>query len=43
MLVATDLSIKEIAYELDFNSIHYFSRIFKKKTGVPPSEIRKSG
>ena len=42
MLLISDKSIKEIAYELGFNSIHYFSRIFKKKTGVSPSYIRNT-
>lgn len=42
MLVATDKTIKEIAFELGFQSIHYFSRIFKKKTGMAPSDIRKT-
>ena len=42
MLVSTDRTIKEIAFEMGFQSIHYFSRIFKKKTGVAPSEIRKT-
>ena len=42
MLLYTDKSIKEIAYDLGFQSIYYFSRIFKSKLGVSPSEIRKS-
>jgi AraC-like DNA-binding protein len=42
MLVSTDRTIKEIGYDLGFQSIHYFSRIFKKKTGMAPSEIRKT-
>lgn len=42
MLVSTDKSIKEISFELGFQSIHYFSRIFKKKTGIAPSETRKT-
>jgi transcriptional regulator GlxA family with amidase domain len=42
MLVSTERSIKEIAFDLGFQSIHYFSRIFKKKTGFAPSEIRKT-
>lgn len=41
MLISTDQSIKEIAFELEFHSIHYFSRLFKKKTGRSPSEIRR--
>ncbi len=42
MLLYTEKSIKEISYELGFQSIYYFSRIFKNKLGVSPSEIRKS-
>jgi AraC-like DNA-binding protein len=42
MLLYTDKSIKEISYDLGFQSIYYFSRIFKTKLGVSPSEIRKS-
>ena len=42
MLLNTDRSIKEISYDLGFQSIYYFSRIFKSKLGVSPSAIRKS-
>jgi AraC-like DNA-binding protein len=42
MLLYTDKSIKEISYDLGFQSIYYFSRIFKNKLGVAPSEIRKT-
>ncbi|MFO7935645.1 MAG: AraC family transcriptional regulator, partial [Bacteroidales bacterium] len=42
MLLQTDKSVKEISYDLGFQSIYYFSRIFKNKLGVAPSEIRKS-
>lgn len=42
MLLYTDKSIKEISYDLGFQSIYYFSRIFKNKLGVSPSEIRKT-
>ncbi len=41
MLLSTDMSIKEISFELGFQSIHYFSRLFKKKMGASPSEYRK--
>jgi len=37
----TDLSIKEISYKLDFQDPLYFSRVFKKFMGVPPSQYRK--
>ncbi len=30
-------SVKEVAFELGFNSQYYFSRIFKQKTGTNPS------
>lgn len=42
LLVSTDMSVKEIALSLGFQSIFYFTRIFKKKMGVPPTEFRKN-
>lgn len=42
MLLQTDKSVKEISFALGFQSIYYFSRIFKNKQGVSPSEIRKA-
>jgi AraC-like DNA-binding protein len=39
-LINTDLSIKEISYRLGFDSIFYFSRVFKSKTGVNPTEYK---
>ena len=41
LLSTTDLSIKEIAYRLDFESPDYFSAKFKLKTGRKPSEFRQ--
>ncbi|MAE84514.1 MAG: AraC family transcriptional regulator [Flammeovirgaceae bacterium] len=41
LILSTDKPIKEITYDLGFESIHYFSRLFKKKTGFSPIEIRK--
>ena len=32
--------IKEIAYELNMDSPHYFCRLFKEKVGVTPAEYR---
>jgi transcriptional regulator GlxA family with amidase domain len=40
LLVSTDKSIKEISYELGFQSIFYFSNMFKKKEGTTPSHFR---
>jgi AraC-like DNA-binding protein len=42
MLLYSDKSIKEISFELGFQSVYYFSRVFKSKLGLSPSEIRKS-
>ncbi len=41
LLISTNKSIKEISYELGFQSIYYFSNLFKKKEGKNPSEFRK--
>jgi AraC-like DNA-binding protein len=41
LLLLTHKPIKEIAYELGFQSLFYFSRLFKKKTGKNPGEMRR--
>ena len=41
LLAQTRLPIARIADELGFESIFYFSRFFKGKTGLSPSEYRK--
>ena len=33
----------EIAYKVGFRDEKYFSRVFKKQTGMTPSEYRKNG
>ena len=40
LLSSTHMSIKEIAYRLNFESPDYFSAKFKIKTGRRPSELR---
>jgi len=35
----SNLSVKELAYELGFNDPDYFSRLFKKCTGKSVSEV----
>lgn len=36
-----NISVTEISHTLGFDSIHEFSRFFKRKTGLSPSEWRK--
>jgi AraC-like DNA-binding protein len=40
LLTATNLNVTEIAYQLGFESVYYFSRLFKKKNGVSPKSYR---
>lgn len=40
LLTSTDLTVKEIAYRLNFETPDYFSSRFKIKTGRKPSELR---
>jgi AraC family transcriptional regulator, transcriptional activator of pobA len=40
-LISTNQSIKEIAHSIGFNDALYFSRLFKKKSGISPDEFRK--
>lgn len=35
------LSIKEIAFDLKFDSYFYFAKLFKEKTGLSPTEYRR--
>lgn len=41
LLSSGTAAIKEIALELNFDSSFYFSKIFKEKTGLQPTEFRK--
>lgn len=38
LLDQEESSVKEVAFELGFDDPYYFSRLFKKKTGVAPSD-----
>jgi AraC-like DNA-binding protein len=41
LLITSNLSLKEIAYILGFESIDYFFRLFRQKTGLTASEYRE--
>jgi AraC-like DNA-binding protein len=40
LLTNTNKSVKEIAFELNFESNFYFSKLFKEKVGLTPGEFR---
>lgn len=40
LLLNSDMRAKQIAFELGFKSDHYFSRVFKLKTGLTPQGFR---
>ena len=42
LLTNTDLSVKEISFNLGFCSVFYFSKLFKQKTNRTPSEFRRN-
>jgi len=41
LLTNADISVAEIAYDLNFQDNSYFSRFFKKNVGLTPEEFRK--
>ncbi len=42
LLVNADLSIAQIAYELNFQDNSYFSRFFRKQSGITPEAFRST-
>lgn len=42
LLSQTDQAVSEIAANVGYNDQYYFSRIFKKKVGIPPLQYRYS-
>lgn len=41
MLLCDPRRVKELAYNLGFSDEHYFSRFFKRHTGISPTEYRQ--
>lgn len=42
LLRYSNLSVKEVSLEIGLENFAYFSRLFKRKTGISPSEYRKT-
>lgn len=42
LLYFTDLSVKEISFQLGFDDSSYFSRIFKRKTNYTPTDFKST-
>lgn len=40
MILSTDMSLKEIAFELGFSDPAYFSNFFRAQTGSSPREFK---
>lgn len=43
MIKEGNLSMKEICFEVGYNDPNYFSRVFKKTTGLSPSDYKEFG
>ncbi|RYY54340.1 MAG: AraC family transcriptional regulator, partial [Chitinophagaceae bacterium] len=41
LLTSTNMPVKEITYELNFESASYFVTFFKSKTGLSPGDYRQ--
>jgi len=41
LLMVADQSVSEIAYNLGFENLPYFSRLFKKEVGISPNQFKK--
>lgn len=39
-IITGDLPVKDIAYSLSFDNISYFNRLFRKYTGISPTQYR---
>jgi len=42
MMMVNNMTVKDIAFSLAYDSLSYFNRIFKKTTGMTPTQYQKS-
>jgi AraC-like DNA-binding protein len=42
LILNSSMNMTEIAEKLGYSSVHYFSRVFKQKTGQTPSDFKKT-
>lgn len=42
LILHSPMNVTEIAQRLGFSSVHYFSRVFKQKTGYTPSQYKST-
>lgn len=42
LILDSDMNFSQISNQLNFSSLHYFSRLFKKHTSMSPSEYKNS-
>jgi YesN/AraC family two-component response regulator len=43
LLLHSDMNISQISFTVGFSTIHHFTSVFKKITGVSPSEYKRAG
>ena len=43
LLLKTDLSVSEIAYQCGYSNISHFNRVFKQMNGKSPKQFREEG
>ena len=41
-MLLNDINVSETCYEVGFESLSYFNKLFKKHTGMNPSAFRKN-
>ena len=42
LLLETDMTVSEVAEEVGFSDTSYFSKVFLKSAGIPPSSYRRN-